>query len=65
MDLPKFALYTALAVVTYLMLLAWQDDYPPTVGSNNGSTPIAEFSASGVSDVASGGIPRDLSTDLP
>lgn len=32
MDLPKFALYTALAVVTYLMLLAWQADYPPTVG---------------------------------
>jgi len=65
MDLPKFALYTALAVVTYLMLLAWQDDYPPTVGGNSGSAPIAEFSASGVSDVASGGLPRGLSTDLP
>jgi YidC/Oxa1 family membrane protein insertase len=65
MDLPKFALYTALAVVTYFMLLAWQDDYPPTVGSNGGSAPISEFSASGVSDIASGGIPRDLATDLP
>ena len=31
MDLTKFALYTSLAVITYLMLLAWQDDYPPLV----------------------------------
>ena len=31
MDLTKFALYTSLAVITYLMLLAWQDDYPPIV----------------------------------
>ncbi|MFT5935469.1 MAG: YidC/Oxa1 family membrane protein insertase, partial [Pseudohongiellaceae bacterium] len=65
MDLPKFALYTALAVVTYLMLLAWQDDYPPNVGSNDGSTPIAEFSASAVSNVASSDIPSDLPSDLP
>ena len=26
MDLTKFALYTALAIVTYLMLLSWQED---------------------------------------
>ena len=31
MDLTKFALYTVLAVITYLMLLAWQDDYPPLI----------------------------------
>ena len=31
MDLTKFALYTSLAVVTYLMLLAWQEDYPPII----------------------------------
>ena len=33
MDLTKFALYTSLAVVTYLMLLAWQEDYPPIIDS--------------------------------
>ena len=32
MDLTKFFLYTSLAVITYLMLLAWQEDYPPLVG---------------------------------
>ena len=31
MDLTKFALYTSLAVITYLMLLAWQGDYPPLI----------------------------------
>ncbi|MFT6094191.1 MAG: YidC/Oxa1 family membrane protein insertase [Pseudohongiellaceae bacterium] len=65
MDLPKFALYTALAVVTYLMLLAWQDDYPPNVGSSDSSAPVAEFSASGFGDVASSDIPNDLPSDLP
>lgn len=34
MDLTKFALYTSLAVISYLMLLAWQDDYPPLVDNN-------------------------------
>ena len=31
MDFTRFSLYTALAAVTYLMLLAWQEDYPPVV----------------------------------
>jgi YidC/Oxa1 family membrane protein insertase len=31
MNLPRFALYTALAVVTYLMLLQWQEDYPQEI----------------------------------
>ena len=31
MDLTKFALYTSLAVISYLMLLAWQSDYPPLI----------------------------------
>ena len=34
MDLTKFALYTSLAVISYLMLLAWQDDYPPLVDNS-------------------------------
>lgn len=33
MDLTRFSLYTALAAITYLMLLAWQEDYPPVVSS--------------------------------
>lgn len=37
MDLPKFVLYTALAIITYLMLLAWQEDYPPVVGGADSS----------------------------
>jgi YidC/Oxa1 family membrane protein insertase len=31
MDFTRFSLYSALAIVTYLMLLAWQEDYPPTI----------------------------------
>jgi len=31
MDLSKFFLYSALAAVTYLMLLAWNEDYPNQV----------------------------------
>lgn len=31
MDFTRFSLYTALALATYLLLLAWQEDYPPIV----------------------------------
>ncbi|MEX0963742.1 MAG: membrane protein insertase YidC [Pseudohongiellaceae bacterium] len=41
MDLTRFSLYTALAIVTYFMLLAWQDDYPPTI--NDGSASRVEI----------------------
>ena len=37
MDFTRFSLYSALAIVTYLMLLAWQRDYPATI-EDNGST---------------------------
>ena len=33
MDITRFSLYAALAIVTYLMLLAWQEDYPPAIDS--------------------------------
>ena len=33
MDFTRLSLYVALAVVTYLLLLAWQEDYPPVVDS--------------------------------
>ncbi len=42
MDLPKFFLYTALAAITYLMLLAWQQDYPPVVAGS--ATPAQNLS---------------------
>ena len=52
MDLTKFFLYSSLAVVTYLMLLAWQDDYPPLVNDGSSATiptldiPVTEPAAS-------------------
>jgi YidC/Oxa1 family membrane protein insertase len=41
MDLTKYGLYTALAIVTYLMLLQWQEDFPPTI--NDGSSSRVEI----------------------
>lgn len=41
MDLTKYGLYTALAIVTYLMLLQWQEDYPPTI--DDGSSSLVEI----------------------
>ena len=54
MDLTKFLLYTSLAVITYLMLLAWQEDYPPLVGGGSQqstSLQIPETPTAPVSDV--------------
>jgi len=33
MDYTRFVLFAGLAIITYLMLLAWQEDYPPVVES--------------------------------
>lgn len=62
MDLTKFALYTALAIVTYLMLLQWQEDYPPTI--DDGSTSQVEIPQipNAQSGSASG---SDLPSDIP
>ena len=60
MDLTKFALYTSLAVITYLMLLAWQEDYPSVVDSgsvNQQSPPSLASSTPQVDD-----IPREVPT---
>jgi len=60
MDLTKFALYTSLAVITYLMLLAWQEDYPSIVDSgsvNQQSPPSLALSTPQVDD-----IPREVPT---
>lgn len=37
MDITKLALYTSLAIITYLMLLAWQEDYPPVIDDGSAS----------------------------
>jgi len=57
MDLTKFFLYTSLAVITYLMLLAWQADYPPLVDGGSQQSPalqIPETPAAPVSDIPTG-----------
>ena len=60
MDLTKFALYTSLAAITYLMLLAWQEDYPSIVDTgsiNQQSPPPLTLSSPQADD-----IPREVPT---
>ena len=59
MDFTRFSLYSALAIVTYLMLLAWQEDYPPTI-DNSGSTVVMMPNSTADAD-----IPADLPSSLP
>ncbi len=59
MDLTKFALYTSLAVITYLLLLAWQEDYPPLIDDG-----IAE-QASNIDPTSSLVKINDVPTQLP
>lgn len=59
MDLTRFALYTSLAIITYLMLLGWQEDYPPVV--DDGSTSqLATLQTPG-----NGGAATDLPSSVP
>ena len=59
MDLTKYGLYTALAIVTYLMLLQWQEDYPPTIDDGSSSRveipqiPNAQYSTQAADDLPS------------
>ena len=66
MDFNRFFLYTSLAIVTYLLLLAWQQDYPPVVddGSSTSSETIAEVPLvpPGVDAAPATGVPSDLPT---
>jgi len=68
MDMTRFFLYTALAVITYLMLLAWQEDYPP--GIDNGGEPSGVVSNQVTppreqTTADTGDIPTDVPTDVP
>ncbi len=62
MKFTRFFLYTALAVITYLMLLAWQEDYPPAVDDGGDSAPAA---VSGLPDGADEPATPDLPAQLP
>ena len=64
MDLTKLFLYTSLAAITYLMLLAWQDDYPPLVDNSLTQEPsglqIQETAATSATD-----IPTEVPSSAP
>lgn len=62
MDLTKFSLYTALAVITYLMLLQWQTDYPPIVDDGSSSRIDMPQVPNAQNDVATN---SDLPSDVP
>lgn len=59
MDFTRFSLYSALAIVTYLMLLAWQEDYPPTIEGADSAAVLTPDSA------ADADRPMDLPSSLP
>ena len=59
MDFTRFSLYSALAIVTYLMLLAWQEDYPPTIGGADSVVVLTPDSA------VDADRPVDLPSSLP
>ena len=66
MDLTKFGLYTALAVVTYLMLLQWQDDYPPTIDDGSSSrVEIPQIPNAQNGSQAGNDLPSDIPANAP
>ena len=46
MNFTRYLLYSALGIVTYLMLLAWQKDYPPTTENSESAVVMTSDSAS-------------------
>ena len=59
MDLSRFFLYSALAVVSYLLLLAWNEDYPNQVPETS-SRPEASLA-----DLGTPAIDATPQTDIP
>ena len=59
MDFTRFSLYSALAIVTYLMLLAWQQDYPPNVEETSSTVVLTPDTETDVDR------PADLPSSLP
>lgn len=72
MDITRFLLYTALAIITYLMLLQWQEDYPPRVEDGSASQ-VQESIAPNAGELPSTDLPvansvaanETTSTDVP
>jgi YidC/Oxa1 family membrane protein insertase len=66
MDLTKYGLYTALAIVTYLMLLQWQEDYPPTIDDGSSSrVEIPQIPNAQNGSQASNELPSDIPSVVP
>ena len=66
MDLTKYGLYTALAVVTYLMLLQWQEDYPPTIDDGNSSrVEIPKIPNTQTGSQTGNSLPSDVPVGVP
>jgi len=61
MDLTRFFLYSALAVVTYLMLLQWQQDYPPLMDDD----PAIQQQIPSIPDNSDNPAIADVPSDLP
>ncbi len=65
MDITRFSLYTALAIITYLLLLAWQEDYPPVVndgGVSSEFTDLANLDSAADQPISGNDIPADVPT---
>ncbi len=66
MDLTRFALYTALAIVTYFMLLAWQEDYPPVIDDGSSSrVEIPQIPNAQNATATNTDLPTDIPTSTP
>jgi len=64
MKFTRFFLYTALAVITYLLLLAWQEDYPPAVDDGGDAAPAAASTLpSGTGEQATPDLPAQLPSE--
>lgn len=61
MDITRFLLYTALAIITYLMLLQWQEDYPPRVDDGSVSQLQEESASPTAADLPLADIPPEIS----
>ena len=59
MNFTRFSLYSVLAIVTYLMLLAWQEDYPPTIEGADSAVVLTPDSTADADRTA------DLPSSLP
>ncbi len=65
MKLTRYFLYTSLAVITYLMLLAWQQDYPPQVDNGEAVGAEADAALAELPDAAVVVSAPDLPREMP